>query len=73
MSDVLTELRTLSYNLSQGKNMKLEKYHELKAQVEVLDELGVTIEDESHMNSIAEENGQIIPTEMIGLQHKIKV
>ena len=42
-------------------------------QVEVLDELGVTIEDESHMISSAEENGQIIPTEMIGLQHKIKV
>ena len=62
MSDALTELRTSFYKLDQGKIMKLEKYHNLfQAQVEALEEVGVTIEDESLMNSIAQENGWIIP------------
>ena len=54
--------------------MKLEKYHNLfQAQVEVLEEVGVTIEDESLMNSIAQENGWIIPDRNDRLLHEIKI
>ena len=42
--------------------MKLENYYKLfQVQVEALEEMGVTIEDKSIMNSIAEESGQNIP------------
>ena len=61
MSDALTELKTSFYKLYQGKNMKLEYYHKLfQVQVDILEEVGITIEDESLVNSSAEENGQNI-------------
>ena len=45
--------------------MKLEKYYELfQAHVEViLNEVGITIEDESLLNAIANETGRAIPND----------
>ena len=39
--------------------MTLERYHELfLAQVEVLDEVGITIEDDALVMEVAEQNGR---------------
>ena len=44
--------------------MKLECYHKLfLAQVEVINEVGITIPDESLITSIAEEHGQVDPND----------
>ena len=43
--------------------MKLERYHEIfLAQVEVLDEAGVTIPDTALIQQVAEQHGRGIPT-----------
>ena len=43
--------------------MMLERYHELfLAQVEVLDEVGITIEDDSLAIEVAHHNGRVVPT-----------
>ena len=45
--------------------MKLEQYHKLsQAQVELLDKVGITIEDDSLVASIVEENGRDILNEL---------
>ena len=42
--------------------MTLEQYHELfLAQVEVLDEVGITIEDDTLVMEVAEQNGRAVP------------
>ena len=62
MSNALTEIKASFFKLCQGRNMKLEKYHELfQAQAEVLDEVRITIENESWVNLIAQDNGRVIP------------
>ena len=44
--------------------MTLERYHELfLAQVEVLDEVGITIEDDALVLEIGEQNGRVIPND----------
>ena len=44
--------------------MTLERYHELfLAQVEVLDEVGITIEDDALAIEVAHHNGRVVPTE----------
>ena len=50
------------YKLRQGKYMKLEHYHEIfLAQVEVLDEVGVTIADTVLVQHVAEQHGRDEP------------
>ena len=50
------------YKFYQGRHMTLERYHELfLAQVEVLDEVGITIEDDALVMAIGEQNGRIVP------------
>jgi hypothetical protein len=47
-SDALSEIKEQFYSFKQGRNMSLQRYYELFLnQVEVLDEVGVTIADES--------------------------
>ena len=42
----------------------LEQYHELfLAQVEVLDEVGITIEDDALVMAIGEQKGRIVPND----------
>ena len=42
--------------------MTLEQYHELfLPQVEVLDEVGITVEDDALVMEVAEQNGRAMP------------
>ena len=44
--------------------MTLEWYHELfLAQMEVLDEVGITIEDDALFTEVAEQNGRAMPND----------
>ena len=44
--------------------MTLERYHELfLAQVEVLDEVGITVEDDVLVIEVAEQNGREVPND----------
>ena len=44
--------------------MTLEWYHELfLAQVEVLDEVGITIEDDALVMEVTEQNGRAVPND----------
>ena len=48
----------------QGRHMTLERYHELfLAQVEVLDEVGITIEDDALVMEVGEQNGRVVPND----------
>ena len=52
------------YKFYQGKHMTLERYHELfLAQVEVLDEVGITVEDDALVMEVAEQNGREMPND----------
>ena len=59
LSDALCDLKEMFYTFRQGKNTTLQRYYELfLGQVEVLDEVGITIADESLIQTIAVENGR---------------
>ena len=63
LADGLSDVKMAFYKLRQGKYMKLERYHEIfLAQVEVLDEVGVTIPDTALIQQVAEQHGRGIPT-----------
>ena len=63
LADGLSDVKMAFYKLRQGKYMKLERYHELfLAQVEVLDEVGVTIPDTALIQQVAEQHRRGIPT-----------
>ena len=52
------------YKFYQGRHMTLERYHELLlAQVEVLDEVGITIEDDTLVMEVGEQNGRVVPND----------
>ena len=52
------------YKFYQRRHMTLERYHELfLAQVEVLDEVGITIEDKVLVVEVAGENGRVEPND----------
>jgi hypothetical protein len=64
LSDALCEIKEAFYSFRQGKNMSLQRYYELFLnQVEVLDEVGITIADDSLITSIAAANEHEEPTE----------
>jgi hypothetical protein len=59
LADALCEIKEMFYSLHQGKHTSLQQYHELfLGPVEVLEEVGVTIPDESLVESIATANGR---------------
>ena len=59
LADGLSDMKMAFYKLRQGKYMKLERYHEIfLAQVEVLDEVGVTIPDGVLIQQVAEQHGR---------------
>ena len=63
MADGLSDVKMAFYKLRQGKYMKLERYHELfLAQVEVMDEVGVTIPDSALIQHVAEQHGRGVAT-----------
>jgi hypothetical protein len=56
----LTNIKENFYGFRQGRYMSLQRYHELfLAQVQVLDEVGVTIADEALVNHVAVMNGNV--------------
>ena len=63
LADGLSDVKMAFYKLCQGKYMKLERYNEIfLAQVEVLDEVGVTIPDTALIQQVVEQHGRGIPT-----------
>ena len=63
LADGLSDMKMVFYKLCQGKYMKLEWYQEIfLAQVEVLDEVGVTIPDIALIQHIVEQHGRGVPT-----------
>ena len=59
LADGLSDVKMAFYKLRQGKYMKLERYHELfLAQVDVLNEVGVTIPDTTLVQHVAEQHGR---------------
>ena len=63
LADALSDMKMAFYKLCQGKYMKLERYHEIfLAQVEVLDEVGVSIADTALIQQVAEQHGRGVPT-----------
>ena len=65
LSDALCDVKEHFYSFKQGKNMSLQRYHELfLAQVEVMEQVGITIEDESLVESIAATNLRKTPNEI---------
>ena len=62
LADGLSDMKMAFYKLRQGKYMKLEWYHEIfLAQVEVLDEMGVTIPNTALIQQVAEQHGRGVP------------
>ncbi len=58
--DTLTDIKENFYGFRQGRYMSLQRYHELfLAQVQVLDEVGVSIADEVLVNQVAVMNGNV--------------
>ena len=63
LADALSDVKMAFYKLRQGKYMKLERYHEnFLAQVEVLDEVGVSIADTTLIQQVVEQHGRGVPT-----------
>ena len=59
LADSLSDVKMAFYKLCQGKYMKLERHHKLfLAQVDVLNEVGVTIPDTALIQHVAEEHGR---------------
>jgi hypothetical protein len=57
--DALCEIKAMFYTFHQGKHMPLQQYHDLfQGQVAVLDNVGVTIPDDSLVESVAAANGR---------------
>ena len=64
LSDAIMDVKEKFYKFYQGQHMTLERYHELfLAQVEVLDEVGITIEDKALVVEVAGENGIVEPND----------
>ena len=62
LADSLSDVKMAFYKLHQGKYMKLERYHEIFiAQVEVLDEVGVTVADTALVQHVAEQHSRDKP------------
>ena len=62
LADGLSDLKMAFYKLRQGKYIKLEHYHEIfLAQVEVLDEVGVTVADMALVQHVAQQHGRDEP------------
>ena len=60
LADALSDVKEGFYTLRQGKYTSLQCYHELfLAQVQVMDEVGVSIADEALVQQIAVSNGNV--------------
>ena len=64
LSDAIMDMKEKFYKFYQGRHITLERYHELfLAQVEVLDEVSITIEDNALVMEVAGQNGRAMPND----------
>ena len=64
LSDAIMDVKEKFYKFYQGRHMSLERYHELfLAQVEILDEVGITVEDDALVTEVAHQNGREVANE----------
>jgi hypothetical protein len=62
LADALTDVKENFYGFRQGRHMSLQRYHELfLAQVQVLDEVSVSITNKALVNDVAVRNGNVGP------------
>ena len=62
LSDAIMDVKEKVYKFYQGRHMTLERYHELfLAQVEVLDEVSIMIEDDALVKEVVGQNGRAEP------------
>jgi hypothetical protein len=62
LADALTDVKENFYGFRQGRYMSLQCYHELfLTQVQVLDEVGISIADEALVNDVTVRNGNVGP------------
>ena len=62
LADGLSDVKMAFYKLRQGKYMRLERYHELfLVQVDVMNEVGITIPDTALLQQVAEQYGRGAP------------
>ena len=62
LPDGLSDMKMAFYKLRQGKYMKLECYHEIfLTQVQVLDEVGITMADTALVQHVTEPHGRGVP------------
>ena len=64
LSDAIMDVKEKFYKFYQGRHMMLERYPELfLAQVEVLDEVGIIVEDDALVTEAAQQNGREVPND----------
>ncbi len=64
LSDALCDVKEYFYTFKQGRNMSLQRYYELfLSHVEVMKQVGITIEDDSLVESIATTNLRAAPND----------
>ena len=64
LSDAIMDVKEKFYKFYQGRHMTLEHYHKLfLAQVEVLDEVGITVEDNALVAEVAQQYGREVPND----------
>ena len=64
LSDAIKDVKDKLYKFYQGRHRMLECYHKLfLVQVEVLDEVGIMLEDDALVTEVAHQNGREVPNE----------
>jgi hypothetical protein len=64
LSDTLSNIKERFYKFKQNKSLSLQRYHALfVAQVEVMEQVRITIEDEGHVQSIVTVNPGMVRNE----------
>ena len=62
LSNAIMDVKEKFYKFYQGRHMMLERYHKLfLAQVEVLDEVSITVEDDTLVVEVAQQYGREVP------------
>ena len=64
LSNAIMDVKEKFYKFYQGRHMILERYHKLfLAQVEVLDEVGITVEDSALVAEVAQQYRREVPND----------
>ena len=64
LSNAIMDVKEKFYKFYQGRHMMLARYHKLfLAQVEVLDEVSITVEDDTLVVEVAQQYGREVPND----------